>query len=72
VGARPTTARLLRQADRKELWHSVSGRRATRHRFAPLQIIKPAGVRQLIGWNIKQVSSLDPATGKIYWQVRLR
>jgi outer membrane protein assembly factor BamB len=32
-------------------------------------IITHAGVRQLIIWHPRAVSSLDPATGKIYWEV---
>ncbi len=32
-------------------------------------IITHAGTRQLIIWHPRAISSLDPATGKIYWEV---
>jgi outer membrane protein assembly factor BamB len=32
-------------------------------------IITHAGVRQLIIWHPRAISSLDPVTGKIYWEV---
>ena len=51
----------------KELWRSVSGEFAPG--FSPLIIVNAGGTRQLIAWNIKQVSSLEPETGKIYWQI---
>jgi outer membrane protein assembly factor BamB len=51
----------------KELWRAVSGEFAPA--FSPLIIIQAGGTRQLISWNIKQVSSLDPETGRIYWQI---
>ena len=35
-------------------------------------IIDAAGVRQLIIWHPKAVSSLDPATGKVYWEFAQR
>jgi outer membrane protein assembly factor BamB len=35
-------------------------------------VITAGGKRQLIVWTRGSVSSLDPATGKIYWQKRMR
>ncbi|HUE84849.1 MAG TPA: PQQ-binding-like beta-propeller repeat protein [Vicinamibacterales bacterium] len=32
-------------------------------------IINHAGVRQLIIWHPRAISSLDPVTGKVYWEV---
>ncbi|HJN45907.1 MAG: pyrrolo-quinoline quinone [Acidobacteria bacterium] len=33
-------------------------------------IIEAGGVRQLIAWHPRDISSLDPETGEIYWEVR--
>ena len=54
----------------KELWHAISAADGSEAPgFSPFRIVEMGGVRQLIAWNVKQISSLDPETGKIYWQI---
>ncbi len=36
--------------------------------YAPPFMIEAGGARQLIIWHPRAVSSLDPATGKVYWE----
>jgi outer membrane protein assembly factor BamB len=50
-----------------ELWRSLSGDYAPG--FSPLIIINAGGARQLIAWDIAGVNSLDPESGKAYWQI---
>lgn len=48
----------------KEIWKSLN---ETPGQSSPV-IIKAAGRRQLIVWTTQSVSSLDPATGKLFWR----
>ncbi len=50
-----------------ELWRALSS--DWEPGYNPPTIITHAGSRQLIIWHPRAVSSLDPATGKIYWEV---
>jgi outer membrane protein assembly factor BamB len=50
----------------KELWRSLSGE--TEPGYAPPFLIEAGGARQLIVWTPQAVHSLDPASGKVYWQ----
>ena len=52
----------------KEIWRALSGEFAPG--FSPLLIINAGGTRQLIAWDVAEVSSLDPATGKVYWKIQ--
>ena len=49
-----------------EIWRAVSSTVGPGH--SPLIIIKSAGTRQLIVWHLTGVTSLDPKTGKVYWE----
>ena len=51
----------------KELWRAVSGEAPPA--FAPPLIINAGGTRQLIGWDVAAITSMDPETGKVYWQI---
>jgi outer membrane protein assembly factor BamB len=48
----------------KEIWRSLD---ETAGQSSPV-IIKAGGRRQLIVWTMRSVSSLDPATGKLFWR----
>ncbi|GEP41744.1 PQQ-binding-like beta-propeller repeat protein [Brevifollis gellanilyticus] len=48
----------------KELWRALDAREPG---YAPPTMIEAGGVKQLILWHPQSVSSLDPATGKLFW-----
>ena len=48
----------------REIWRSLN---ETAGHASPL-IIKAGGQRQLIIWTTQSLSSLDPATGKLFWR----
>ena len=50
----------------KELWRALSSEDGPA--YSPLIIINAGGTRQLIVWHDGGVSSLDPETGKVYWE----
>lgn len=51
----------------KEIWRALSS--DWEPGYNQPTIITHAGVRQLIIWHPRAISSLDPATGKMYWEV---
>jgi len=50
----------------KELWRAL--RADTEPGFSQPIIVRAGGTRQLIVWHIGAVSSLDPETGRVYWE----
>ena len=50
----------------KELWRALNDPQIG---YAPPVIYEYGGVRQLIVWHPEALTSLDPATGKTYWNV---
>jgi outer membrane protein assembly factor BamB len=50
----------------KELWRSLDG--STEPGYAPPFLIDAGGARQLIIWTPQAVHSLDPSSGRVYWQ----
>jgi outer membrane protein assembly factor BamB len=50
-----------------EVWRSLSSVEAGAGVAQPV-IIEAGGVRQLVIWHPLAVSSLDPATGEVYWE----
>jgi outer membrane protein assembly factor BamB len=50
----------------KELWRTLSS--DTEPGFSQPIVVNAGGTRQLIVWHVGAVTSLDPATGKIYWE----
>lgn len=48
----------------KEIWRALDAREPG---YCPPALIEAGGTRQLILWHPQAVSSLDPATGKIFW-----
>ncbi|MEO7652333.1 MAG: PQQ-binding-like beta-propeller repeat protein [Bryobacteraceae bacterium] len=55
----------------KELWRALSSESAEPGYGQPL-LVDAGGKRQLILWHPQAVSSLNPATGKIYWEEPFR
>lgn len=51
----------------EELWRALSS--DWEPGYNQPTIITQAGARQLIIWHPRAISSLDPATGKVYWEV---
>jgi len=53
----------------KEIWRSLTTiDEAHGPDYAPPMIFTTAKTRQLIIWHPEAISSLDPETGKVYWQ----
>ncbi len=50
----------------KEIWRALSP--GPEMGYAPPLVVEAGGVRQLIIWHPEVLSSLDPATGKVYWE----
>lgn len=48
----------------KEIWRALDAREPG---YCPPTLIEAGGARQLIVWHPQAVSSLDPATGKVFW-----
>ena len=57
------------KATGKELWRSLNDPKVG---FAPPMIYTFAGVRQLIVWHPRAISSLNPASGEVYWEIPFR
>ena len=49
-----------------EVWRAIESR--TEMGYNQPLIIEAGGVRQLIVWHPRGLSSLDPATGEVYWE----
>jgi len=54
------------KATGKELWRALDDPEVG---YCPPVILTFGGLRQLIAWHPRAVSSLDPATGKVYWEI---
>jgi outer membrane protein assembly factor BamB len=54
----------------KERWRALSS--DAEHGYSQPVITEAGGIRQLIVWHPAAISSLDPVTGKIYWQQPFR
>ena len=65
VGGKPDACVVaFRRKSGKEMWRSLN---ETAGRASPV-IIKAGGHPQLVVWTTQSVSSLDPATGKLFWR----
>jgi len=53
-----------------EIWRALSGR--TQTGYSQPVIIRAGGARQLIVWHPQALSSLNPATGEVYWEQPFR
>jgi outer membrane protein assembly factor BamB len=54
----------------KEIWRALPS--DSEQGYSQPVITRAGGIRQLIVWHPAAISSLDPATGKIYWQQPFR
>jgi len=54
----------------KEIWRALPS--DSEQGYCQPVIVKAGGVRQLIIWHPTAVASLDPVTGKVYWQQPFR
>jgi outer membrane protein assembly factor BamB len=52
----------------KGIWHALSAPDAG---YSPPMLIEAGGRRQLIAWDPQTVNGLDPATGQLFWSVKL-
>ncbi len=52
----------------EELWRSLSS--DWEPGYSQPIIIEAGGARQLIAWHPRDISSLDPETGEVFWEVR--
>ena len=68
VGGEGSVAVAFDKDTGKELWRALSAKEPG---YAPPMIYEFAGKRQLIIWHPEAVNSLDPDTGKIYWNYPL-
>ncbi|MBI3858489.1 MAG: PQQ-like beta-propeller repeat protein [Planctomycetes bacterium] len=50
----------------KELWRAIDDPEVG---YCPPVMFEFGGVRQVIVWHPRAVTSLDPATGKVYWEI---
>lgn len=50
----------------KELWRSLAA--DSEPGYAPPVLVEVGTTRQLIVWHPSAISSLDPATGRVYWE----
>ncbi len=52
----------------EEIWRALSS--DWEPGYSQPIIIEAGGARQLIAWHPRDISSLDPETGEIYWEIR--
>jgi outer membrane protein assembly factor BamB len=69
VGGKGSVAVALDAATGKEKWRALS---ASAPGYSAPSIIESAGARQLLIWDADKLSSLDPATGMVYWSQPLK
>src|SRR5438034_6864416 len=68
VGGEPNAKVMaLNKLTGEEIWRSLSS--DWEPGYGQPTIIEAGGVRQLIVFQPKAISSIDPATGKVYWEV---
>jgi outer membrane protein assembly factor BamB len=68
VGGKGSVAVAFDKDTGKEIWKAVD---AEGLGYAPPTMIEAGGARQLLIWDAENISSLDPATGKRHWSVKL-
>ncbi len=56
----------------KELWRALSATGSHGPGYSSPIIVTAGGTRQLIVWHPEAVASLEPATGKILWELPIR
>jgi outer membrane protein assembly factor BamB len=68
VGGKGSTLVAFDKKTGKEIWKAVS---AKEQGYCPPMIYEAGGQRQLIHWNAENISSVDPETGKVFWEEKL-
>ncbi len=68
VGGEGSVAVAFNKDSGQELWKALSAPDAG---YCPPKIITAGGQRQLLIWDPKKLSSLNPETGKVYWSEEL-
>jgi outer membrane protein assembly factor BamB len=72
VGGKGTTVVAFHKDDGREVWRALdSGGRHGPGYGSPI-LIEAGGRRQLIVWHPQAVSSLDPESGKVFWEQPFR
>lgn len=66
VGGKDSAVVCFNKQTGEEIWHAAN---ASDIGYAPLVIFEEAGRQQLIFWSGDGVESLDPETGKSFWNV---
>jgi outer membrane protein assembly factor BamB len=68
VGGKGSIAVAFDKDTGKEIWKALDAKEPG---YAPPTMIQAGGTRQLLIWDAERINSLDPATGKGYWSVKL-
>ena len=67
VGGEGTTVVAFHKDTGKELWRALDSSERHGPGYGSPIIVETGGQRQLIVWHPSAVSSLDPTTGKVFW-----
>ncbi|MBS0207037.1 MAG: PQQ-like beta-propeller repeat protein [Planctomycetes bacterium] len=68
VGGKGTTVVAFHKGTGKEIWRALDSEGSHGPGYSSPVIIEAGGKRQLIVWHPTAVCSLDPETGKTYWE----
>jgi outer membrane protein assembly factor BamB len=68
VGGKGTAVVAFHKDTGDELWRALDATGEHGSGYGVPIIVQAAGVRQLIVWHPQAVSSLDPETGRVYWE----
>jgi outer membrane protein assembly factor BamB len=68
IGGKGQTVVAFHKDTGKELWRALDSEGEHGPGYCPPVIVEAGGKRQLIVWHPRAVSSLDPDTGRVYWE----
>jgi outer membrane protein assembly factor BamB len=68
VGGPGSVAVAFHKDSGKEIWKALDAKEPG---YAPPTMIEAGGARQLVIWDAENITSLEPATGKRHWSVKL-
>lgn len=69
VGGKGSVAVAFDKTTGREVWRALSARDPG---YCPPSMIEHAGTKQLLIWDAEQLSSLNPKTGQVLWDVPLQ
>jgi outer membrane protein assembly factor BamB len=72
AGGEGTAVLAFNKDSGKEIWRALSSTGGHGPGYGSPIIVEAGGRRQLIVWHITAVSSLDPETGKVFWEQPFR